>query len=233
MSIPPAENPVVSQSKAAAEKEPLQHEEREPELLLQGKSACAVPDSGTPGLGSHQEVDLWWCSYSGWTMLPSFVVCLVLTAVIFWLVSHYLPHRGLVQLTILGTSSAVWLAQVLRWGHRFFGFNYRLTTRRLFYDRGFLYTERHHIELARIVEVRVARNRFERLVGVGRIYLQTQDRQNVVIEGVRQPMEVARRIREAVGHVRETSSAGEDRRECQQARLSAEEFLELGRGERF
>src|SRR5690349_7852196 len=71
---------------------------------------CAIPN---PLLQEPtQEVDLWWGSYSGWTMLPSFAVCIVLTALIFWVVTRFLPHRELVQLTILGASGSVWLVQL-------------------------------------------------------------------------------------------------------------------------
>lgn len=151
-----------------------------------------------------QETDLWWGSYSGWTMLPSFLGCLVVTVVIGWLVGKLVP-RDLQQLAFLGSGGALWLFQFTRWGLRFFGINYRLTTRRLFRDKGYLHQDRLQVELKSVAEVRVMRNGFERLTGIGRLFLHFTDpsRPPVILDSVRQPHAIAELIRRAVHQAQE------------------------------
>src|SRR5262245_4561765 len=113
-----------------------------------------------PGLGcklmamirddvEDQEVDLWWGSYAGRTMLPSFVVCLVLTGLIILLAWVYVK-RGQLKLTILCLGGLLWLVQLLRFAYRYFGFNYRLTSKRLFRSQS---RQPLQIPLADIAEV--------------------------------------------------------------------------------
>src|SRR5947209_7299648 len=68
----------------------------------------------TPGSGASaqpgEEVELWWGSYSGWTMMPSFVVCLLLTGLIGWAAWYFVPE-GWAQLSALVAASVVWLVQ--------------------------------------------------------------------------------------------------------------------------
>jgi hypothetical protein len=178
--------------------------------LPSGSEEVRLPElAGLPVSVTDQETDLWWDSYSGWTMLPSFLVCLGLTALIFWLVLRYLPHRELAQATILGASGAVWLAQLTRWGFRFFGYSYRLTTRRLFHDVGFRYSDRQQVDLAAIADVRVERKRLDSLIGVGRLKISFVDsrRPPLILEGLRQPERAAELIRQACKKVRQGRSA--------------------------
>jgi hypothetical protein len=151
-----------------------------------------------------EEVDVWWGSYSGRTMMPSLLVCLLLTGAIAWASWYYLPAR-LVRLTIFGLVGAVWLAQTVRWAYRIFGFNYRLTTRRLFRDRGFLYTDAAQAELTGIAQVVVESTWYERLVGVGdvRVLLEDRNRPPLVLEGVRDPEHVANQVQALVKQARE------------------------------
>ncbi len=158
---------------------------------------------------TDQETDLWWGSYSGWTMFPSFLVCLVLTALIGWLawalVRGGLLAPDLLKLTFLGAAGALWLGQFTRWGLRFFGFNYRLTTRRLFKERGYLQPHRVQVKLEHVADVGVERTGIEQLAGVGRVILHRADRSYppVVLEGVRQPLLVADLIRQALQKAKE------------------------------
>src|SRR5215471_21703691 len=55
-----------------------------------------------------EEVDLWWGSYAGRTMLPSFLVCLLATALIGWLTWLLLPGH-LVKFAFFGLAGALWL----------------------------------------------------------------------------------------------------------------------------
>jgi membrane protein YdbS with pleckstrin-like domain len=145
------------------------------------------------------EVDVWWGSYSGWTLLPSFLACIVATAIVTWLSWALLPHE-LVQLTILGLGGAVWCVQLARWGLRFFGFNYRLTTRRVFADHGFIHPARDRADLGHVADVRVERTFLDRLSHVGhiQIHFKKNARPPMILEGVRQPKLVAELIQETV-----------------------------------
>jgi hypothetical protein len=144
-------------------------------------------------LEADQEVDVWWGSYAGRTMLPSFLLCLVLTVLIVPLAWAYV-ERGQVKLTILGLGGAVWVVQLVHFARRYFGFTYRLTSKRLFRS---LSRRPEAIPLADIAEVRAERNGLENLVGIGRIYLTFIDktRPAVVLEGVKKPKQVAELIR--------------------------------------
>lgn len=156
----------------------------------------------------EQETDLWWGSYSGWTMWPSFLACLLLTALIGWLAWHYV-ERDWLQLAFLGVGTALWLLQFLRFGRRVFGYNYRLTSRRMFRDMGYGRPHRFNLDLKSIVQVQVRRNGFETMVNVGRVILRQSDPKHppIVLEGVFQPFTVAHMIREAV---RKTQETGQD-----------------------
>ena len=58
---------------------------------MEDKTSAQVPEG-------VQEKDAWWGSYSAWTMMPSMVVCLVLTAIIAW---GSLLDRGWGRLSVL------------------------------------------------------------------------------------------------------------------------------------
>jgi hypothetical protein len=142
-----------------------------------------------------EEVDVWWGSYSGWALLPSTLVCVVLTGLIGLGAWSWL-ERGWMRLAFLGLSGTVWLIQGLRWGYHYFTCNYRLTTRRVFRDKGFLFPEFVQVDLDKIISVEVKQTALENLLGVGRIILQREDHQPfLVLEGVHHPQEIEALIR--------------------------------------
>ena len=146
-----------------------------------------------------EEEDIWWGSYSTWTMIPSLVVCVLLTGLIAWGAWRLVPH-GFLQTTVIGLAGAVWLVQGVRWGYRVFGYNYRLTTRRVFADRGFLYQDFAALELNSVAQVLVKRKGLDLLLGVGQVWIVPEDRSKpaLVLEGVRDPGAIAVRLRELV-----------------------------------
>jgi hypothetical protein len=152
---------------------------------------------------ADEETDVWWGSFSGRTMAPSWVVCVLLTALIAWGAWALVP-RAYVQGTILGLGGALWLVQLARWGHRIFGYNYRLTTRRLFRDRGFLYKGFAALELTAVSRVLVKRSWSDRLVDVGQIWILPEEKtkEPLVLDGVRKPLVVAELFRRQVQAVR-------------------------------
>src|SRR5438132_3588026 len=67
--------------------------------------ACAALPLSVDLVDSTQERDICWASYSGWTMLPGFAVCLVLTACIAWL--GFALARPMAQTIILGAGGII------------------------------------------------------------------------------------------------------------------------------
>jgi len=174
-------------------------------LVIPGTApACAASDRVPPAdaltlqnVEAHQETDIWWGSYSGWTMLPSFLVCVLLTGAITWFA--FAVARPMAQAVILGAGGIVWLAQLARWSHRVFSVSYRLTNRRVFIDRGFLRPDRLQVELGGIIRAEADQDAFERLFGVGKVRLRFRDQggETVVLAGVSDPWTAVKCIEEA------------------------------------
>jgi membrane protein YdbS with pleckstrin-like domain len=143
-----------------------------------------------------QETDAWWGAYSGWNMLPSMVICLGLTALIAW-GSWRLVDRGWLQVSVVTVAGALWLAQAFRWCYRVFGYNYRLTTRRLFHSKGLLYQETVVVPLEKVATVSMWRQPHGILADTGNVYLALDDsgRTKLILEGVARPRQVADLIR--------------------------------------
>jgi hypothetical protein len=157
------------------------------------------------------EVELWWGAFSGWAMTPSFVVCLILSGLLAWAAWYWLP-RDWVKVTVLGGASAIWLVQLWRWAVRALGYNYRLTTRRLWATRGIRWMATSALELSRVAGVRVERTWLERRLGVGRINVTPEggDRP-LVLQGILHPREAAEVIQAAVQAARAEKTDGPGR----------------------
>jgi membrane protein YdbS with pleckstrin-like domain len=152
------------------------------------------------------EVDIWWGSYASRTMLPSFLLCLLLTIVLLaidWYLEGRNERSDLISSAVLGTAVALWLFEGTRWFYRMIAINYRLTSRRLLCTRGFSLRDCRAVDLAQVTEVAVESSPIERLLGVGRILIHVQDgHPAAVLDGVLKPRRVARTIRRRVRHAR-------------------------------
>jgi hypothetical protein len=181
----------------------------------------AEPPAEMPPMGD-EEVDVWWGAYSGWTMLPIFVICLVLTGLFGWGCWSLAPAE-LARLIFFSGSGLLWFVLLARWLWRVFGYNYRLTNRRLFQDRGLFYTNTLRANLADVVHVVVERAGWERLVSVGRIRIVLADGRTLRLPGVRHPGHVAELLGECVKKARE--SKGERSAKADEgARNASEEY---------
>jgi hypothetical protein len=175
---------------------------QEPEELA-GKSAKKVEIAGD----ENQETDVWWGAYAGRTMIPSFVICALLTGLlvfgvwIFWPKNEDRPY--LERYTTYILVGAVWLFQLIRWGYRIVGINYRLTNRRLFCQRGF-YTPITAIDLASIATVRIERDALEGYLKVGRLRIVPADsgKPLLLMEGIYNPDQIAALIMNQVKQAR-------------------------------
>jgi hypothetical protein len=158
-----------------------------------------------------QEADVWWGSYAGRAMLPSFLVCGLLTvafALGAWYIANAFPTLPYPPRYLAYVLAAlVWLVQVLRWGYRTVTINYRLTTRRLFRDQGFRKPSRA-VELSRVKAVAVEQARpLERLLGIGRLRIDAEDTHTLVLQGVHEPQTVAALVRGAAARARARRAA--------------------------
>jgi hypothetical protein len=159
---------------------------------------------------AEQEADVWYGGYAGRTMLPSLAICLGLTALMLWGVWNFWERwpsrwRGLVILAAAGVLGAIWIFQIIRWGYRKMATGTRLTSRRLFLDRGFLYPNRDTLPLDQIARVEVRRSIFGYCLRFGRIHIFSETKHDAVLvmHGVSRPFEVAERIRKQVARARE------------------------------
>jgi membrane protein YdbS with pleckstrin-like domain len=150
-----------------------------------------------------EEVDVWWGGFAGRALVPSFHVCALLTILII-AGALYLggwPGTPFVRASARLAIALIWLLQLGRWGYRMVAINYRLTTRRLFLNRGFRHPGQPGVELSRIRQVVVVRGMWERWLGVGRVRVILGEKESpVVLEGVRDPDYVALEIRKQVKH---------------------------------
>src|SRR5262249_55737708 len=146
--------------------------------------------------------DVWWGAYASRTMLPSFIVCGLITAGVTAVWLDWGVEYRLSELTARYTAYAVigplWLFQLGRWLYRILTRTYRLTTRRLYIERTFVHVPARIVDLRRVTDVAVESTALERRLKVGRVRLRTENPQepDVVLEGVYNPQWLAKRIRE-------------------------------------
>src|SRR5260370_819014 len=189
---------------------------RQPPLAEKILRATQEPQdlAGTSPLSTHppyanQETDIWWGAYAGRTMIPSFVICALLTGLLVWGVWIFWPKNEdrpyLERYTTYILVGAVWLFQLIRWGYRIVGINYRLTNRRLFCQRGF-YTPIAAIDLASITTVRIERDALEGYLKVGRLRIVPVDngKPPMLLEGLYNPDQIAALI---MNHVQQYRAA--------------------------
>jgi hypothetical protein len=143
-----------------------------------------------------EETDVWWGSYAWQSTVLHFVACGVLTAAVAG--SAYAAGAAHPPRVAYWVAGPVWLLVLAWWVYRMSAFNYRLTTRRLFRGMGFTRAP-EQVELVRVVGVTVQRSAFERWMGVGQVRVERgPEGPPLVLEGVRDPEQVARAIRRQV-----------------------------------
>lgn len=160
------------------------------------------PSSGR--LDGGQEVDIWWGAYSIRAMVPTFVLCailslsIILLAAILWDEAHPQIIWHLAMLMVI----AVWIYALTRCGYLMAALNYRLTTHHLFRDRGFRQPADGSIALAEVRQVLVERNAWEHLLGIGKIRVLADKHAPLILEGLRHPEVIAEEIRRGIERAR-------------------------------
>src|SRR5207248_2905924 len=102
--------------------------------------------------------------------------------------------------------AALWAGQIIRAGYRLLAYRYRLTSRRLFRERGRLYPPEEPLDLAIVARVEVSQPLFARLLGVGTVNVMPEEasgRPAVGLPGVRRPRALAAAIEQAAQAARE------------------------------
>src|SRR3974390_963709 len=122
---------------------------------------------------SRQEVELWWGGYAVRTMLPSLAVCVLLTAAMIG-TAAYLSSDSAKQGTwarwfAYHLMLLLWLVQSVRWAYRVAGYEYRLTTHRLYCIWGPLFTPPSPVALADIKSIHVKQSALVRWLGAGEV----------------------------------------------------------------
>jgi hypothetical protein len=160
-------------------------------------------------IDENQEIDIWWGSYAGRTMTPSFVGCVLLTALLIWSVWLIWPEPDnrpyLERYTTYILVGAVWSFQLVRWGYRILAINYRLTTHRLFCQRGFRTAAMTSIDLDKIATVRIERAPLGNQLKVGRLRIIPVDAPQppLLLDGVWRPDQIATLIMKQVQQARQ------------------------------
>lgn len=96
--------------------------------------------------------------------------------------------------------AALWAGQFVRAAYRLLAYQYRLTTRRLFRQRGSLYPPEEPLDLATVARVEVQQSFAGRLARVGAVCVVPEEasgRLAVELAGVRRPRELAAKIEAA------------------------------------
>jgi membrane protein YdbS with pleckstrin-like domain len=145
-----------------------------------------------------EERDVWWGAFAARSLTPAFLVCALLTGLLYGVLR---PWGRLVPYTPV----AVLWGLLLAYGfYRVAGWNYRLTTRRLFRSRGFRRTGIREVELARVAHVLVQQAPWQRLLKVGTVRVVPDDGSSpLLLEAVGRPEHVALLIRKQVELARE------------------------------
>jgi hypothetical protein len=161
---------------------------------------------------SRQEVELWWGGYAVRTMLPSLAVCLLLTVAMIGTAAYYSresAHHGTsARWWAYRVTALLWLMQTIRWVYRIAGFEYRLTSHRLFCIWGPLFKSPQPIALTDIKTVHLQQNFWDHWLGIGRLVIESNhDTAPLVLRGVRNAENVARTIRHAAERSREPAPA--------------------------
>lgn len=140
--------------------------------------------------------------YSGRTMTPSLIGCVILTALVVWAGMKYLSQvlsQDLLLMTLGGVVGCIWAMQLIRWGYRVLCFKYRLTQEQLTVRRGLLYGKPVQVPRTEILKVTISANLLEKMLGVGKVVVERNDPKSpkIELEGVRRPKEFVDRLQQA------------------------------------
>jgi Bacterial PH domain len=164
-----------------------------------GGDNASVSALSQPLASPQEEVDVWYGAYAGRTMLPQFLLAALLSAVLFVLARLLGAWHGSPVARYLGLALAlaIWAFVLTCWLYRMTAINYRLTTRRLFIERGFGHPGRPGVELSQVDRIDVEFSYLGQKLDVGRLRITLKNDKTgpLILEGVHHPHQVVERIR--------------------------------------
>jgi hypothetical protein len=167
-----------------------------------------TPPAIAPIIPTTEEVDLAWHGYSAAALAPSTLALAAVTCGVI-LILRPLAPLWVIHESVDAPLAALWLLQAVRAVYRLLGYNYRLTTRRVFCDRGRLYPPQAPVDLATVIRAEARQSFLGRLTGIGTVRIVPEDstpiRPPIDLIGVRRPKVLAARIEEAAQAAREVN----------------------------
>ncbi len=159
-------------------------------------------DGATLDPGGEREL---WDGHTSWKHFADLVLVAVgwtIIAAIVWFTTP--PSMGW---TVLILTLGGWLYVAARIGHGILYHHYRLTTQRLFIERGILSRTIDQAELIRVDDVRIHKTLLNRLTRLGSLEIFSTDASDrrVMIVGIENPESLADSIREHMRTLRERS----------------------------
>ncbi|HEY2910063.1 MAG TPA: hypothetical protein VGI99_07440 [Gemmataceae bacterium] len=202
--------PTDGESKPAAEskEKPTRPAERKSaaEKPVETKPRSRIEAPPISATESSQEVEIAWRGYSPAALLPSTITLALASAITYYVVRPFVPAL-IVQESVDAPLLAVWMLQLIRAVYRLMAYNYRVTNRRLFRERGRLYQPEPPLDLATVARVEMIQTWFCRWAGVGKVRVVPEEAATIKLPieltGIRKPGLLATRIEEAVKAARE------------------------------
>lgn len=144
------------------------------------------------------ERDLWSGSYSPKAMLGTWLLLAVFTLLAAGIGSLQI-HDSRAWLVLAGVIVIAWLAAFAMLILRRLGIHYRLTSQRLFHEKGVLRRTIDRIELLRMDDITCEQGLIERMLGIGSIRIKSTDPSDpdFWLRGVENAREVSRLIDDA------------------------------------
>lgn len=166
----------------------------------------ARQETRPPSAKAFDETDVHRRSFDAAALVPSTVILGLFTLAAVTLAKPFVPARFVTELVSLPLL-ALWTGQIIFGGYRMFAYRYRMTSRRLFCERGRLYPADEPLELSTISKVEVRQTRLQDWLDVGDVIVTPEEssgRPAIELTGVRWPEKLAALIET-------TAAAGRDR----------------------
>ncbi|MCK6484584.1 MAG: PH domain-containing protein [Phycisphaerae bacterium] len=160
-----------------------------------GGAAFPFPSSGAAATDPAAEQPVWQ-GRTSWKHFYWHWILWFTGGVILFYLNHLIGAKIQYSILFLIIVAAL-LALLLREAYHIYSLRYRLTTQRLFFERGLLSVTIDQTELVRVDDVRVQKNVIDRFVGTGSIRITSSDQtdKNAVIDGIDEPDRVCEEIR--------------------------------------
>jgi membrane protein YdbS with pleckstrin-like domain len=146
-------------------------------------------------IADEAETTLWEGDFSPKTMIGDFIGAGIVTVALVIGSFYAAPWEWYV----LAVIPIVWLAVLLKLAIHKLGVHYRLTSQRLFHEKGVLSRTTNRVETIDIDDVTVEQGPIERMLGVGTVRVTSSDRTDpeLVIRGIEDPRTVSALIDKA------------------------------------